>query len=542
MRRNRNLLVEQLNEKFVGQATKSLITEAFINALPFDRNAIAKESAKFAEFSNIVLNSMSPETMLSRAIESTSDGNYQSALKEIETQVKDITSNAADEIANETTLSDETTPEIVNAAKLDADSVRKLSNVSKDAGISAISKIIKENVIAAIKQDKDAYEEEQSIREEIKEVLKKEDNTTDDSGNIADEQPIESNGKAIEAYLDYLLAPTDVRHPISLLSKLQDMAMEGLLYLPDSSEEFDPILSAKIVMESTFDYFNSDSITPIQKLSQMAIASEGEHEYNQMNEDEKRCKMKKIAKTAFICSICILTLLQTLKTMHFIHPKAEDVRKIIDNKTQYKSIDNDQFDKIAPIISHGVDITNKSIALGSLTLAEAVEQQNKLENIQNTLSRIIATENMKDSYNNLMSKVSNAMESLDQYIVNKDIDTSNTEMPITSELAARAKSNNIATLEYNVNQMSKHPTVFSVRIPINSSEEINESGTAIITLQGMTNNDIVIRENSINLEILPEFGNTLAEVIRNIANYCSFENKGVYIYYTDSGYTVPIKG
>lgn len=88
----------------------------------------------------------------------------------------------------------------------------------------------------------------------------------------------------------------------------------------------------------------------------------------------------------------------------------------------------------------------------------------------------------------------------------------------------------------------RDPAVDHIQIDVDSKEKIGNAGTAYVQVYGMNAANIKVASSSVVLEIVPEFGSTLAEVIRNIANYCDFGTKIVYLYFTDSGYRVPVKG
>ena len=237
MKRNKNLLVKQLDQKFTAIVTKSLVTEAFINALPFPGEEVEANLESFVEYSNTVLNSLSPETLIARALEAAetdypNNPEYNDALTDLEDSVSSVVRQIATEAANDAYLSDDTTPEIVETAKLDQKATDKLAQLSKQNGIKGISKVIKKTVIDTIKKEKAEYEEEQKMRDDIRDMLKSEDNSRQESGNFADTAETAENADApapatdaVESYLNYLLAPTDARHPISFFSKLQEQLM-----------------------------------------------------------------------------------------------------------------------------------------------------------------------------------------------------------------------------------------------------------------------------------------------------------------------------
>ena len=65
------LLTEQVRTKLMNKCVTAVVTEAFINALPFDKKELAKESASIVNYATNVIGKMHPETLLDRAMEST---------------------------------------------------------------------------------------------------------------------------------------------------------------------------------------------------------------------------------------------------------------------------------------------------------------------------------------------------------------------------------------------------------------------------------------------------------------------------------------
>ena len=554
MKRNKNLLVKQLDQKFTAIVTKSLVTEAFINALPFPGEEVEANLESFVEYSNTVLNSLSPESLIARALEAAETNypdkpEYNDALTDLENSVSSVVRQIATEAANDAYLSDDTTPEIVETAKLDQKATDKLAQLSKQNGIKGISKVIKKTVIDTIKKEKAEYEEEQKMREDIRDMLKSEDNSRQESGNFADTAETAENADApapatdaVESYLNYLLAPTDARHPISFFSKLQDVCMEGLMSYPDFHEEFNHKFAAKITLESTFDYFDKSKMPLNEKLEYLAIASEGAAECANMTPEEKAMKMKRIAKTAFICSICIMTMMQTLKTMRLCSPSLGQVKDFVNTPTKNPEIDKVALTELEPEIADTTNGVRKSIAMGAMTLSDAVTAQEALNKIKTQLERIAATESMKYTHEKIMNDLTTALENLSRCIDEGGCVKTPSEPAITSEFVSSQKANNISRMEYVVKRIARDPSVTYCQISVNGQTKIEQADDLIIEIVGYNASDIPVKKEELTLAAAPEFGNNIAEVLKYTANYCDFGTKPVYIYYLDAGYKVNIKG
>ena len=71
MKCNTRLLTEQVRSNLMGKCTTAVITEAFVNALPFNKDEMLFENLNLANYAANVISTMHPETLLDRALEST---------------------------------------------------------------------------------------------------------------------------------------------------------------------------------------------------------------------------------------------------------------------------------------------------------------------------------------------------------------------------------------------------------------------------------------------------------------------------------------
>ena len=55
MKRNVALLPDQVRNKLTGKCVSAIVTEAFINALPFDKSALASEATSLSQYSARVI-------------------------------------------------------------------------------------------------------------------------------------------------------------------------------------------------------------------------------------------------------------------------------------------------------------------------------------------------------------------------------------------------------------------------------------------------------------------------------------------------------
>lgn len=529
MRRNTVLLTNQVRDKLMSKCITAVVAEAFINALPFSKDELAAESANIAKYTSNVIDKMHPETLLDRAMESTKDNQkahlYVQNLKDA---IESVVDPATRRIVQESFSIDNVAPEIVAKAKLNSDETEKFINASKHAGTDAVSKLVKDKMIDVIKDERNAYETEAKLREEIKEVIKQE---SDGLKNSA----IPSEDNAFESYLNLVLAPTDARRHISVFSKMQDVCMEAIMH---STEEYDGEIPyatmEQITLESTFPYFDLSNRSLMDELNALIVVTESAIDADCAGE-MLEAKKKKVAKTAFICSICIMTLLETLKTMHLAKPELADVKNFVDDVTTVKNIAKTSLQNVEDKVGAVITDAKKSVALGAYNTLELAQAKESLEKVKGMLEKMIVTESETNRRDRIITKINSALESM-----NDKKETDNTT--VTGHFVNRLREENLANLEHAIKLIAQKPFVQTVQISLRSDLKCNENSKVDVEIKGTDASGACVATNMIAIHALPEFGATVAEVIRDCANYCDLGPKAVKIYFTDTGYAVPLKG
>jgi len=525
MKRNTSLLADQVRNKLTGKCTTGIITEAFINALPFDKDELANEAANLSRYAVNVIDKMHPETLLDRALESTL-GNQKANLyvSNLKSAIDDVVTTATKRIVQESLVSDNPTPEIVAQTKLNSDETEKLVAASKKSGTDEVAKLVKEKMINVIKDEKTAYETSAKLREEVKDVIRQE---------REDLKAELTNDEAIESYFSLVLEPTDAREHISVFSKMQDVCMEGILH---SREEYDGEIPystlEKITLESTFPYFDLSNKTLMEDLENMMIVTES---VSECSEEESEIKKKKIAKTAFICTICIMTLLETLKTMHIAKPSIADVKNFVDDNTSVKKLTNVTLANVEDKVNAVVNDTKKSVAMGAYNTLELEQAKESLEKVKGIIDSMIVAESDTECKSRILTKIDSGLDS---------INSSNKEenKTVTGHFITRLKEENLANLEHGIQILAKKPMVQEIKVSVRSDLKCSENSKVDIELKGVDASGSPVAVYMISIHALEEFGATVAEVIRDCANYCNLGNKPVKMYFTDSGYAVPLKG
>lgn len=548
MNHNRNILRSQLTNKLKGKCVSYLGTRAFMNALPFDETEVVIQSDNFANYAKVVMESLHPESLLDKAIvyaEKAGNSAAVTYLRDTNMVIESIVKDAVNRIICENATSDSTTPDIVKQAKLDESEMERLVNASKSNGLGQVGNIIKDKVIDTIKTEKAEYERAEKLKDEISEVLNASKDDTD-LGDLNDDASLES-------YYSTALQVTDPRDHISFFSKLQDICMEALLHSEtDEDSEINFRVIEKVTLESTFSMFDRSNMSIADKIASMTIVTEsiGDipcHSGNAMSTDAiKADKAKKLAKIAFICTICITTMLETLKTMHLAKPTMEEVQKFVSGRTDVTKISNlaDNVSALEPQIKQNLDEVRKSVALGSMTEYELSEVRENLTNLKSSIEKIptenadVKTKNKKTEY---LTKVTEAIHMVNSKISAMEDAASALNEPLSGELSRR-KEENIVALEKISKSMCRKPAVESIVIRLDGSmKSTDKLNTITLEAHGLNHSNEVIDHQTFNLHLLDRFGVNAADIVQESAKLAALGNRPMYLYFTDTQYSVPVE-
>lgn len=565
MKRNTALLADQVRNKLTNKCLTAIVAEAYVNSLPFDKFEVIMEAGNFAEYVSGVVSKMHPEKMLDEALESTkNNGPANRFVRNLKASIDSIAKEATDRIVLESKDTDMTNPEIVEQAKLDKKETEKLVKASKSAGTSAVSKIVKDNMINVIKDEKTAYEEEAKVKEEVKDMIKSQKDellaarsdiegpiTSDadmmDSANdtgaepdkpVDNDESLEVDENAFESYARVVLAPTDARNHISLFSRLQDICIEAITH---SNEVYDgevPFKTMeKITLESTFDYFDLKARSMKEELDSLTtIANEAAGE-----DCPEGVSKEEAIKTSFICTICIMTLFEVLKTMHLKKPTVEEVRKIVDAKTDITKLSNVSLKNVEDKVNEIVATANKSVAMGAFAVAEAEEAKESLVNVKNIIGEINVSNDEIQRKSRILSKIDTAIEAI---VVSDNVGLKGPVKGYTERSAfeMRMYEENRCNLMTAVNRLIAKPMVREVRIEVNSADRCSENANIEVVFIGVDASGMKVNYDYQTFHAVSVTGNnveTVAELIKQSAEGCDF-SKPVLIYFIDKGYTVPL--
>jgi hypothetical protein len=561
MKRNKMLLTNQIYSTLMGEAVTMVVTEAFLNSLPFNKRALSYESEGLARYCSNVVRKMHPDTLIDRAIESTSDPMKIDYLQTLKDEISAVVEAATTRIVNSECLGTASTPEILRTAALEDKELNKLVIASKKAGSDAVGEIVKKKLLDTIRDERESFERSEKLNREVRDVIKDEAQelrdslaeddeagTTGTSYSVVDdvevsapeEAPVttdesEKPEESLDSYLKIVLSSTDPRHPVTVFSRLQDLCMENLLYSNESVHGEVPYDTLeKITLESTFPFFDLSQRSLLDDVRALHISMEAALECENMDPEEKAQKIKKIAKTSMICSICILTLMEVLKTMNLRSPDMDMVKKFVTQNVNVQNASDDDIERIEKRVDDAADDVRKSVALGALSADDTAIAKESLVKVREILESTTVPAAKESVKNRIIGKLTSAIESTLQ-----DPD----RIIRTDPTSVRIREDNIAALEHAIRLLTRRVDVDSVNICIESTTQMGEDNNSVmLKATGLDRRGTPTMEHFFEFNTAKFLGDNLADALRDCAGYCDIKvgHKPLNIYFADQGYAVPL--
>ena len=561
MKRNKMLLTNQIYSTLMGEAVTMVVTEAFLNSLPFNKRALSYESEGLARYCSNVVRKMHPDTLIDHAIESTSDPMKIDYLQTLKDEISAVVEAATTRIVNSECLGTASTPEILRTAALEDKELNKLVIASKKAGSDAVGEIVKKKLLDTIRDERESFERSEKLNREVRDVIKDEAQelrdslaeddeagTTGTSYSVVDdvevsapeEAPVttdesEKPEESLDSYLKIVLSSTDPRHPVTVFSRLQDLCMENLLYSNESVHGEVPYDTLeKITLESTFPFFDLSQRSLLDDVRALHISMEAALECENMDPEEKAQKIKKIAKTSMICSICILTLMEVLKTMNLRSPDMDMVKKFVTQNVNVQNASDDDIERIEKRVDDATDGVRKSVALGALSADDTAIAKESLVKVREILESTTVPAAKESVKNRIIGKLTSAIESTLQ-----DPD----RIIRTDPTSVRIREDNIAALEHAIRLLTRRVDVDSVNICIESTTQMGEDNDSVtLKATGLDRRGTPTMEHFFEFNTAKFLGDNLADALRDCAGYCDIKvgHKPLNIYFADQGYAVPL--
>jgi len=310
-------LERELTNKFETLTLHTIVNEAFIGALPFDKNELDDKAVEsLSEYSLGVLKKLGGFQLVKSAMESCDDVYRGFFLKDLYLICNTSAMEAMKRVRGDEEISKKDRSEsanIIDEAAFTDSEYKSFVSSADTLNLDKVSEVIEQKTIKVLKQEKEEYIKEVETNQRLKDAyidVKGENATTEES---------------FESFIGEIIPRGKAKHYTSLFSKLQSSALNAVMvYESDTSSE----LPMKAIDHVTNHKFLNKLREPKSKLSVLedlvpAVAIE-----SYFDSEDKTSHMNK----ATIAAITIYTMFETLKTMGLYSPDTKEAENYILDK------------------------------------------------------------------------------------------------------------------------------------------------------------------------------------------------------------------
>lgn len=313
---NPTILSQSVRKKLENACLTAIVTETFMQALPFTTEGIISEAKKYTSYVNTVMESLHCENMLSTAMMvNRNNPAVLNLLSTVQEAINTVVVPATNRIVMEATENKETNMQkVVDKTAFTEAEKKRLTEAKSEIPLKTISEIIKKKVVNTIKEEKEAYDAALKLKSDIKENL---------------EDTLGESAPSIESYMDIVLKKGDPRDYISFFSRLQDVCMESLMQFNDNSSDDPEYVSLECLVNTTINStLSAFDKTVLSTDTSLDILSKAVEAVELVPTDKTN-----LAQKSLIMSVVITTIMETLKTLNLWTPSLADLKEFIDSPT-----------------------------------------------------------------------------------------------------------------------------------------------------------------------------------------------------------------
>lgn len=342
-------------------ALSAIVTEALVRAVPLNKAELAtsENMRNLKDYVGVSLRNMGAVQMIDQALENATDISKKAYLYTLKDAISEVPMEAAVRIANEN-VNGASVQQTVTDRAFTKEELNKLQTKADSLTIPELSRVINKKVTGVLKDEKDAYEKEQILQHELSKVVRQHtedvqdtlaaldepeepeddelDNTTeqpvatesddeepddDDDDDLDDDmdEDDDEDDESLDSFMNVALTKSDVRHHVSIFSKLQDMAIESIM---TSGYHIDSELPMGVLREIT-----DNSVFTMPNIAEESVDSQIDRLTAAMEEITPTALNDDTMKTALTCAIMVYTMLETLKTMNISTPALDNVKNFV---------------------------------------------------------------------------------------------------------------------------------------------------------------------------------------------------------------------
>lgn len=529
---NKNVVESTLTDIYANNFLDMIVQETFMTALPVDKSTMSRDEAiNLYYYAKNVTKSIGGI----KALESSFDiehktpeqnmflaGIYYACTESAKECAKKKCNNP--EICN----SNDSLQDVIQKATLSKEDCAKFAKRADSMNLDEVADIIKKKTLQVISDEKEQYEKEKKLDDELSNALSESDKLDDldpgesdlgddleledeiEDGNTAEESsnyeldPSEkskqkfaskpsktkpsANGpskpvNAIESFKDFHLDPTEPRHHVTLFSRLQDTAMEMMSFIntPNYGRDYFPILEAT-TFESVFKKPKKEEMRYAQEASTVA--------------KEEICEIPSQTrpKVATLISIITYTIMETLNTMGIFTPSKNTLRKFVDTTSNSVALQKKAIDESCDTIRCAV----KESAMLDFSKMSSTRLGQKLTTLKTALENaqtFIDENGASTDMINIASEAVKHIGEIESILTQRTQDHQALSAATESFQTKRQKENDLS--EFNrINGLYKsNPRISQIRLLVNPNQM-----QSIIDVECANESGEVIRRSYMNME------------------------------------------
>lgn len=516
---NKAILENKLQDKFNNLTLHSIINEAFLGGLLFGKTELTREQTlDLSKYSYKVLESVGGFKALEYAMENENQLDRLVLLSKIYDVCTESSASMAKYHvkANEAATTEKGLQEIVDKATFTKEEYAKFIKNAKSIDIDYISKIIKDKVIKVINDEREEYEKNEQLEKEIIDTVKDENSTENDDATL-------------ESYLDIVLDKSFIREPISLFSKLQDIAIENLMHsdmslLLKANTEIPMNVINTVTFEESLDTLSRNNVkNPLQALESACVS---------LNNDKTDIEKAKVFELSTISSIVIYTALETLNTFNLYTPSKDEIRKVLECENSYDESLDLSINNVSNIIKSKLsEIQNKCLDNNCMDQKEMIETNVELEKYREIIYKFIENEKYADAVQTLCNEISNTIELIG--IKLKKLATVKVAPTELSSFEKREKETFISELNKIARQLTAKPNVGELKINLNPENE----NPVFLNIEFKEPSGVKVDQTNIPIRHRPAFGSVIEYIKESVSTskLSTNDNLRIYIYDINTG-------
>ena len=462
-----------LTKKFETLTLHTIVNEAFLGALPFDKEGITDSDIEsLSQYSLDVVSKLGGFNLVKSAMENCTDIYRGFFLKDLYLTCSTSALEAMRRIRDddEVIKSDRSKAnEIVDEAAFTDNEYKSFVRAADNLNLDKVSEVIEKKTIDVLKREKEEFLKEEDKERRLMEVY----TDVNGEGEASEEETLDS---IINTYIPIGKA----KHYISLFSRLQSDALNTVMVY-ESNTSMLPIESIKHVTNHKF--LNAvkepqDRFSKLENiLPSIAIESYFKCEDKELHMD----------KATFV-AITVYTMFETLKTMGLYTPSLKETEAYILDKVESYHGEDDVKCEIKKIIDSIMDeakLTDKQ--------DELLQTRTELERVKTLVANNTIVENPAP----VLESLCEAIDTIEDKIITITSTDEPQEEKEDDLAERRRKENDLAAINRLYSSLCLDPFIKTIRIKFEKDGYVCPPD---IEVDGLTEDGSCKKQNVISLE------------------------------------------